>query len=59
MEFLAPYLPYLLPLLYLVINEVIARNPNIQSNSIVSLVINIVVSALKAAIGTNPPKPLP
>lgn len=53
------YLPYLLPLLYLVINEVIAHNPNIQSNSLLGLAVNVIVNALKAAIGANPPKPLP
>lgn len=53
------YLPYVLPLLYLVINEVIAHNPNIQSSSLLQLVVVTIQNVLKAAIGANSPKPLP
>lgn len=57
MALFEPYLPYLLPLILVIINEVIAHNPNWQSNSLISLVINTVLSLLKGAIGKNPPKP--
>lgn len=52
-------LPYLLPIVLIVANEIIAHNPGIQSNSLLGLVVSTVVNALKAAIGANPPKPLP
>lgn len=57
MGFLAPYLPYLLPLILVIINEVIAHNPNIASNSLVSLILNSIFGMLKGLIGQNPPKP--
>lgn len=52
---LAPYLPYLLPMLVIAINEVVAHNENIKSNSLLSLIYNAVIAGLKAAIGKNPP----
>lgn len=55
---LQPYLPYLLPLLLVVVNEIVAHNENIKSNSLLSLLYNAVVSGLKAAIGKNPAPPL-
>ena len=51
---LQPYLPYLLPLVLVALNEIIAHNPQFQSNSLIALIINTVVAALKAAIGANP-----
>lgn len=56
---LSALLPYLLPIVLIVLNEIIAHNPNLQSNSLLGLVVSTVVSAIKAAIGSNPPKPLP
>ncbi len=53
-----PYLPYLLPLLYLVLNEVIAHNPSIQSNSLLQLAVSTVMNALKGAINKTPPPPV-
>lgn len=56
---LAPYLPYVLPLVYIVLNEVIAHNPNITSNSLLQAIVSGVMNALKAAVNANPQKPLP
>ncbi len=56
---MAAYLPYLLPLLYLVLNEIVARNPNLKSSSLLGLVISTALGALKGAVGSNPPAPLP
>lgn len=53
---LSQLLPYLLPIVLIVINEVIAHNPNLQSNSLLGLIVSTVVNAVKAAIGANPPK---
>lgn len=51
---LQPYLPYLLPMILLGLNEIIAHSPSIQSNSLVSLIISAVINGLKSMIGNNP-----
>lgn len=58
MSLLQQILPWLLPLVLVVLNEIIAHNPNLQSNSLLGLIVSTVLSALKAAIGKNPP-PVP
>lgn len=60
MSLLQSLVPYLLPILLIVLNEIIAHNPNLQSSSLLGLVVSTVVSAVKAAIGLNPiPKDSP
>lgn len=49
--------PYLLPMLLIALNEIIAHNPNLQSSSLLGLIVSTVVSAVKAAIGMNPIPP--
>ncbi len=53
-----PYLPYVLGLVGLALNEIIAHNPNIAATSLLGLLLSTVSNIVKAAIGANPvPKP--
>lgn len=56
---LNPYLPYLLPIILLGLNEIVMHNKNIISNSLVSMIWSSIVSGLKAMINAHPPEPLP
>ena len=59
MAWIQVYLPYLLPMAVLLLNEIVAHNPSISSNSLLQLIISTVMGALKGAIASNPEKPLP
>jgi hypothetical protein len=54
---LQPYFPYVLMMLYMAAQNFIAHNPNIQSNTVEALIVNTIIGALKAAVGSNPPPP--
>lgn len=59
MALLQQMLPYLLPMVLLALNEIIAHNDKIDAKSLLGLVLSTCVNVVKAAIGANPPKPLP
>lgn len=54
MSILQSLLPYLLPMVLVGLNEIIAHNPNLESSSLLGLIISTIVAAVKAAIGMNP-----